>query len=86
MRKGACRRLVDVDAKRVITSICSGFLAFSLVAIGRGQAPSPTYKAMGAVVSVEPTGFTIQTDSGTRLTVLLSNQAILLRVPPMRKP
>jgi len=40
---------------------------------------------MGAVVSVEPTGFTIQTDSGTRLTVLLSNQAILLRVAPNQK-
>ena len=40
---------------------------------------------MGAVVSIEPTGFTMQTDSGTRLTVLLSNQAILLRVPPNQK-
>jgi hypothetical protein len=40
---------------------------------------------MGAVVSIEPTGFTIQTDSGTRLTVLLSNQAILLRVAPNEK-
>jgi hypothetical protein len=40
---------------------------------------------MGAVVSVEPTGFTLQTDSGTRLTVLLSNQAILLRVAPNEK-
>jgi hypothetical protein len=40
---------------------------------------------MGAVVSIEPTGFTIQTDSGTRLTVLLSNQAILLRVAPNQK-
>jgi len=37
------------------------------------------------VVSIEPTGFTIQTDSGTRLTVLLSNQAILLRVAPNQK-
>jgi len=40
---------------------------------------------MGAVVSIEPTGFTIQTDSGTRLTVLLPNQAILLRVAPNEK-
>ena len=85
MRKGTCRRLMNVDAKRVITSLCRGFLVFSLVAIGRGQTPSPTYKAIGAVVSVEPTGFTIQTDSGTRLTVLLSNQAILLRVAPNEK-
>jgi hypothetical protein len=36
-------------------------------------------------VSIEPTGFTIQTDSGTHLTVLLSNQAILLRVAPNQK-
>jgi hypothetical protein len=40
---------------------------------------------MGAVVSIEPTGFTIQTDSGTRLTVLLSNNATLLRVAPNQK-
>ena len=85
MRKGTCWRLMDVDARRVLTSLCKGFLLFSLVAIGRGQAPSPTYKAMGAVVSIEPTGFTIQTDSGTRLTVLLPNQAILLRVAPNEK-
>ena len=85
MRKGTCWRLMDVDARRVLTSLCKGFLVFSLVATGRGQAPSPTYKAMGAVVSIEPTGFTIQTDSGTRLTVLLPNQAILLRVAPNEK-
>jgi hypothetical protein len=40
---------------------------------------------MGAVVSIEPTGFTIQTDSGTRLAVLLPNNAILLRVAPNQK-
>ena len=85
MRKGTCRRFMDVHAKRVITSLCRGFLVFSLVAIGRGQAPSPTYKAMGAVVSVEQTGFTIQTDSGTRLTVLLPDNATLLRVAPNEK-
>jgi hypothetical protein len=62
-----------------------GFLVLSLVARGGAQTPSPTYKAMGAVVSVEPTGFTLQTDSGTRLTVLLPNNAILLRVPPNQK-
>ena len=76
---------MDVDAKRVLNALCEGILVFSLVALGRAQAPSATYKAMGAVVSIEPTGFTIQTDSGTRLTVLLSNQALLLRVPPNEK-
>jgi hypothetical protein len=40
---------------------------------------------MGAVVSVEPTGFTLQTDSGTRLTVLLPDNATLLRVAPNEK-
>jgi hypothetical protein len=37
------------------------------------------------VVSIEPTGFTIQTDSGSRLAVLLSSNAILLRVAPDQK-
>jgi hypothetical protein len=58
---------------------------FILVAIARGQTPSPIYKAMGAVVSIEPTGFTLQTDSGTRLAVLLSDSAILVRVAPNQK-
>jgi hypothetical protein len=76
---------MNVEVRRVFNFLCKGFLVFSLVATGRGQAPSPAYKAMGAVVSIEPTGFTIQTDSGTRLTVLLANQVILLRVPPNEK-
>jgi hypothetical protein len=40
---------------------------------------------MGAVVSIEPTGFTLQTDSGSRLAVLLSDSAILVRVAPNQK-
>src|SRR5208282_4552164 len=76
---------MNVDVRRVLTSLSKGFLVLSLVAIGRGQTPSPAYKAMGAVVSIEPTGFTIQTDSGARLTVLLPNQVILLRVAPNQK-
>jgi hypothetical protein len=59
-----------------------GFFLFCLVSIGRGQAPAPSYKAMGTVVSTEPTGFTVQTDSGTRLKVLVADHAIILRVPP----
>jgi hypothetical protein len=58
---------------------------FILVAIARGQTPSPIYKAVGAVVSIEPTGFTLQTDSGKRLAVLLSDSAILVRVAPNQK-
>ena len=85
MRKGTCRRLMGVDARRVLTSLCKGLLVLCLVTIGRGQTPSPAYKAMGAVVSIEPTGFTLQTDSGTRLTVLLPNNATLLRVAPNQK-
>ena len=85
MRKGTCRRLVDVDARRVLTSLCKGFLVFIFVAMARGQAPSPPYRAMGTVVSIEPTGFTIQTDSGTRLAVLLPNNATLLKVAPNQK-
>jgi len=85
MRKGACWRLMDADAWIALTWLCRGLLVFSLVAVGRGQTPSSAYKAMGAVVSIEPTGFTIQTDAGTRLTVLLSSQAILVRVPPNEK-
>jgi hypothetical protein len=37
------------------------------------------------VVSEEPSGFTIQTDSGTRLRVLLSDSTTLVRVPPNEK-
>jgi hypothetical protein len=40
---------------------------------------------MGAVVSTEPPGFTIQTDSGTRITVLLPDNATLVRVAPNQK-
>jgi hypothetical protein len=62
-----------------------GLLLLSLVALGRGQTPSPIYKDMGAVVSIESTGFTLQTDSGKRLAVLLSDGAILVRVAPNEK-
>jgi len=85
MSKGACRQLMKLDARRIISSFCEGFLILTLVAIGRGQTPSATYKAIGAVVSIEPTGFTLQTDSGTRLAVLLPNTATLLRVEPNQK-
>jgi hypothetical protein len=54
------------------------------VATGRGQTPTAVYKA-GTVVSIESTGLTVQTDAGTRLTVLLANNAILLRLAPNQK-
>jgi len=85
MRKGTCRRMTNVHVRRVFTSLWTGFLVISLAATGRGQTPSAVYRAMGAVVSIEPTGFTVQTDSGTRLAVTLSDNAILLRVAPNQK-
>lgn len=85
MRKGTCRRMMDMNARRVFTSLWTSFLVISLAATGRGQTPSAVYRALGAVVSIEPTGFTVQTDSGTRLAVMLSDNAILLRVAPNQK-
>jgi Cu/Ag efflux protein CusF len=85
MRKETCRRLPDAHARIALSWFFRGFLVFSLVAIGRGQTPSPAYKAIGVVVSIEPTGFTIQADSGNRLTVSLSDHALLLRVAPNQK-
>jgi len=85
MSKGTCWRFMETNARRILTSFCEGFLIVSLVAIGHGQTPSPAYRAIGAVVSVDPTGFTLQTDSGTRLIVLLPSTATVLRVAPDQK-
>ena len=84
MSKGTCRRLMDADARKVLTSLCKGLLVFSLVALGRAQTQSAPFKA-GSVVSKEPTGFTLQTDSGQRLAVALADHALFLRVPPNSK-
>jgi len=87
MSKRTCRRLAEADARRMMISLGIGLLVLSLVVPGRGQSqtPSPIYKQMGAVVSIEPTGFTLQTDSGKRLTVLLSDNVTLVRVAPNEK-
>jgi len=85
MGKKAWRKPTGLGAGRALTSVCTGFLAFSLVVIARPQAPSSVYKAMGAVVSIDPNGFTVQTDSGTRLAVLLQDNATLVRVAPNQK-
>ena len=85
MSKGTCRRFMETNARRILTSFCEGLLILSLVAIGHGQTPSPAYRAIGAVVSVDSAGFTLQTDSGTRLTVLLPSTATVLRVAPDQK-
>ena len=83
MGKGICQRPTDVDVRCVLIFLC--FLVISLVATGRGQTPSAAYKATGTVVSTESTGFTIQTDAGTRLTVSLPSNALLIRVAPNEK-
>jgi hypothetical protein len=76
---------MGADARRILTSLGMGFVVLSLVAPGRAQTPSPIYKDMGAVVSIEPTGFTLQTDSGKRLVILLSDSTTLVRVAPNEK-
>lgn len=71
--------------RRVLISLLTGFLAAGMVASGRAQAPGPAYRARGSVVSVESNGFTIQTDAGTRLAVVLGEKVNLLRVAPNQK-
>ena len=86
MRKGTCRRLIGRRRKDCPYLALSGIPRLqSCCDRPWPDAASSAYKAMGAVVSIEPTGFTIQTDSGTRLTVLLPDHAILLRVAPNQK-
>jgi hypothetical protein len=65
--------------------VCKSLLVISVAAAGWGQTPSSIYKALGAVVSVESSGFTVQTDAGARVTVTLADNAILLRVAPNQK-
>ena len=57
----------------------------SVATAGWSQTPSSLYKATGTVASTEPTGFTLQTDAGVRLAVVIPNNAILLRVAPGEK-
>jgi hypothetical protein len=57
----------------------------SVATAGWSQTPSSLYKAAGTVASTEPTGFTLQTDAGVRLAVVIPNNALLLRVAPEEK-
>jgi hypothetical protein len=57
----------------------------SVATAGWSQTPSSLYKAAGTVASTEPTGFTLQTDAGVRLAVMIPNNALLLRVAPEEK-
>jgi len=57
----------------------------SVVKAGWSQTPSSLFKAAGTVASIEPAGFTLQTDTGVRLAVVIPNNALLLRVAPEEK-
>jgi hypothetical protein len=65
--------------------VCGSLLVMSVVTAGWSQTPSSLYKAAGTVASTEPTGFTLQTDAGARLAVVIPNNAILVRVAPEEK-
>jgi len=65
--------------------VCTSLLVISVVAVGWGQTPSSLYKATGTVLSTDPTGFTLQTDAGVRLTIVVPGNALLVRVAPEEK-
>ncbi|MGA2076395.1 MAG: DUF5666 domain-containing protein [Terriglobia bacterium] len=85
MGTGACGRSGDLELGSALTMICECLLLISVVAVAWGQTPSSLYKATGTVVSTEPTGFTLQTDAGVRLAVVIPGNALLLRVSPEEK-
>jgi hypothetical protein len=65
--------------------MCTSLLVISVVAVGWGQTPSSLYKATGTVLSTDPTGFTLQTDAGVHLTIVVPGNALLVRVAPEEK-
>ncbi len=85
MRTGACRHSGDLDPASVLSLVCTSLLVISVVAVGWGQTPSSLYKATGTVLSTDPTGFTLQTDAGVRLTIVVPGNALLVRVAPEEK-
>ena len=85
MRMLACRLSGDRDIRSALTLVCGSLLVISAATAGWGQTPSSLYKATGTVASTEPTGFTLQTDAGVRLAVVIPNNALLLRVAPEEK-
>ncbi len=85
MRMLACRLSGDRDIRSALTLVCGSLLVISVATAGWGQTPSSLYKATGTVASTEPTGFTLQTDAGVRLAVVIPNNALLLRVAPEEK-
>ena len=85
MRMLACRLSGDRDIRSALTLVCGSLLVMSVATAGWSQTPSSLYKATGTVASTEPTGFTLQTDAGVRLAVVIPNNALLLRVAPEEK-
>ena len=85
MRMLACRLSGDRDIRSALTLVCGSLLVMSVATAGWSQTPSSLYKAAGTVASIEPTGFTLQTDAGVRLAVVIPNNALLLRVAPEEK-
>jgi len=85
MRMLACRRSGDRDIRSALTLVCGSLLVMSVATAGWSQTPSSLYKAAGTVASTEPTGFTLQTDAGVRLAVVIPNNALLVRVAPGEK-
>jgi len=85
MRMLACRLSGDRDIRSALTLVCGSLLVMSVATAGWSQTPSSLYKAAGTVASTEPTGFTLQTDAGVRLAVVIPNNALLLRVAPEEK-
>jgi len=85
MRMVACRLSGNRDTRSAFTLVCGSLLVMSVVTAGWSQTPSSLFKAAGTVASTEPTGFTLQTDAGARLAVVIPNNALLLRVAPEEK-
>lgn len=85
MRMLACRLSGDRDIRSALTLVCGSLLVMSVATAGWSQTPSSLYKAAGTVASTEPTGFTLQTDAGVRLAVVIPNNALLVRVAPEEK-
>jgi len=86
MRMGSCRLSGAADLRSVPTLLGESLLVLSLVAAAGGsQAPSSLYKATGTVASAEAGGFTLQTDAGARLAIVVPANALLVRVAPEEK-
>ena len=85
MRTGACWLFGELNIRSALTLVCKSLLVVSVVTVGWGQTPSSLYKATGTVASTEPAGFTLQTDAGVRLAVVIPNNALLVRIAPEEK-